>query len=84
MNGRRKADVARNAKCHSDRFNGREVFSTGGRELKEAQVPYNPVDVSSLPLGIVGRRLLDSTSNTFIPTLFQRELHTLSVCILYS
>lgn len=84
MNGRRKADVARNAKCHSDRFNGREVFSTGGRKLKEAKVPYNPVDVSSLPLGIVRRRLLDSTSNTFIPILLQRELHTLSVCILYS
>lgn len=83
MNGRRN-DVARNAKCHSDGFYGREVFSTGGRELKEAQVPYNPVDVSSLSLGIVRRCLLDFTSNTFIPILLQRELHILSVCILYS
>lgn len=34
-----------------------KYFLLGGRELKEAQVPYNPVDVSSLPLGIVLRRL---------------------------
>lgn len=48
-----------NARCHSDGFNDGEIFSTGGRELKEreAQVYYNTVDVSSLPLGIVLRRL---------------------------
>lgn len=34
-----RQNVVRNAKCHSDGFNGGEVFSTGGRELKEAQVP---------------------------------------------
>jgi len=53
----RPADVARNARCHSDGFNGGEVFSTGRRELKEAQISYNSVDVSSLLLGIVRRRL---------------------------
>jgi len=53
----RPADIAKNARCHSDGFNDGEVFSTGGRELKEAQVPYNSIDVSSLPLEIVLRRL---------------------------
>jgi len=53
----RPADVARNARCHSDGFNGGEVFSIGRRELKEAQISYKSVDVSSLLLGIVRRRL---------------------------
>jgi len=80
-NGRRKADVARNVKCYSDGFNNGQVFSTGGRELKEAQVPYNPVDISSLPLGIVFRCLLDSTSRIHLSLPFSKKNFTHRRCV---
>lgn len=74
----------RNAKCHSDGFNDDEVFSTGGRERAErgASTLYSPVDVSSLPLGIVLRRLPRLYVEYIYPYLsLKRTSHTIGVYI---